>query len=137
MSMSVQLLRLWLVFNGVWIDLLALGAIPILAPDRAAAIPFTNYEALFPGLPVDSFATRALSYGMLFHGIVRAAAGILGPSNPTLGCLAAVSYMIEFFMLSTEFLVHNTFHDLALAAGCPVLAALCVYFLAFGKMKTA
>jgi hypothetical protein len=136
-GVGVTLLRLWLVFNGVWIDLLALGLLPILAPDVAASIPFPNFKDLFPGIAIDSFSTRAVAYGFLLHGVIRTAAGILGSSSPTMGCLAAVSYMVEFYMLSTEFLVHGTLADPSLIAGVPVLAALCAYCLCFGKAKTA
>ena len=47
MGTGTAVLRGWLVFNGVHIDVIALFLIPVFAPALAETLPWPNYKDIF------------------------------------------------------------------------------------------
>jgi len=130
-STGKKILRGWLVFNGLFIDVIALFLLPVFFPAIAETIPWPNMETIFSGvngegvaIVMDSFETRMIANSFLFHGIVRASLGFFGGS--TLGWLTAASYLCEAALFAVEF-PHNTVSDPAPLVVCPVLAFFCWY----------
>ena len=122
-------MRGWLVFHGVYIDLVALVVVPLFVPAVAERLPFPNLQLMFGAagedgdpLAVDSFAARQICFSFFFHGIVRAAAGI-APDAPV-AWLAACSYFVESCMFAFEH-VKGTATDPGALVICPLLAYFC------------
>lgn len=137
MGTGTTVLRGWLVLNGLYIDIIALYLLPVFfgidAPWPAYKDIFGTAGAAGAPLATTDFATRQIANSFLFHGIVRAAAGIWGASTaaPALGWVAVASYLCEAANFGAE-LPHGTVTDPAGLALCPVLAYCCYACLVCG-----
>jgi len=136
-SLGRKLLCAWLVFDGIVWNMILNGVLPIWAPSLSASLPFpfTPFTLLpqASGTPaVDLFAARALGWGFMLHGVVRAAAGF-NPEDWTLAWLAASSHIVEFYFWACAH--PNKTKLLGPLIGCPIFAYLCTTMLGCSAKK--
>ena len=137
MGTGTTVLRGFLVFGGLYVDIIALYLLPVFFDINA---PWPVYKDIFgtagaAGAPLalGDFATRQIANSFLFHGIVRAAAGIWGASSaaPALGWVAVASFLCEAANFGAE-LPYGTVTDPAGLVLCPVIAYCCYACLVCG-----
>ena len=131
MGTGTTVFRGWLVLNGLYIDIISLFIIPVFFPAIAETWVWPNLKDIFgtagaggTAIAIESLATRQIANSFLFHGIVRAAAGIVAPGNVTLGWLAAASYLCECANFAAE-LPFKTVTDPIGLVLTPVFAYFC------------
>ena len=105
---SLLAFRGFLIFIGIN-DVVVFGLITLFFPALLENPNMPSVKTLyFPGIAVDSLAMRISCHHSIMLGVIRMAAGYLGPSNPPLAVLACISFASDLFMIIHEGLVKKT-----------------------------
>lgn len=139
-----SLLRYWMIFNGLVIDIFMLGLIPLLASTqllpvgvkRAAVLPLT-VQSIFPSFVVGGLEERLCLYCFIACGCCRFGAGMgkFFGCNRSADIVAMFSYAVEVLMVLMEFVVFKTTtFDLVLPA--LVICPACISALLIGQLQT-
>jgi hypothetical protein len=133
-----SLLRYWMIFNGLVIDIFMMGLIPLMAAARlipTIALPLT-VQSVFPSFVVSGLEERLCLYAFIVCGCCRLGAGM----GKFVGCsrsadiVAMISYCVEILMVLME---STVFNSTPFAAVLPalIICPACVAALLLGQLQ--